>query len=91
MKSYLLQFVVAFGAVATFVSCSKDLAGSSYGDVQKQKYAANFVAKYGEIDANQSWISLLVNVSWLRVVSQPSGLLLWRRVLILVMCRKSSR
>jgi hypothetical protein len=31
------------------------LAGSSYGDVQKQKYAANFVAKYGEIDANQSW------------------------------------
>ena len=55
MKSYLLQFVVAFGAVATFVSCSKDLAGSSYGDVQKQKYAANFIAKYGEIDANQSW------------------------------------
>ena len=55
MKSYLLQFVVAFGAVASFMSCSKDLAGSSYGDVQKQKYAANFVAKYGEIDANQSW------------------------------------
>jgi hypothetical protein len=47
--------VVAFGAVATFMSCSKDLAGSSYEDVQKQKYAANFVAKYGEIDANKSW------------------------------------
>jgi len=55
MKSYLLQFVIAFGAVASFVSCSKDLTGSSYGDVQKQKYAANFVAKYGEIKANQSW------------------------------------
>ncbi len=56
MKSYLLQFVVAFGTVATFMSCSKDLAGSSsYEEVQKQTYAANFVAKYGEIDANQSW------------------------------------
>ena len=55
MKSYLLQFVVALGAVASFMSCSKDLTGSSYGDVQKQKYAANFVAKYGEINANQSW------------------------------------
>ena len=55
MKSCLLQYVVAFGAVASFVSCSKDLTGSSYGDVQKQTYAANFVAKYGEIKANQSW------------------------------------
>ena len=55
MKSYLLQLVVAFGFVATFLSCSKDLANSSYEEVQKQKYVANFVAKYGEIDSNQSW------------------------------------
>ena len=55
MKSNLLKFVVGFGAVITLFSCSKDLTSSSYEDVQKQKYAASFVAKYGEINSNQSW------------------------------------
>ena len=55
MKSNLLKFVVGFSAVITLFSCSKDLTSSSYEDVQKQKYAASFVAKYGEIGSNQSW------------------------------------
>lgn len=55
MKSYLLQFVVGFGAIATLMSCSKDLSNPSYEDVQKQTYAANFVAKYGAISPSQTW------------------------------------
>lgn len=55
MKSNLLQLVVAFGAVATFMSCSKDMTNPSYEEIQKQSYVKSFVAKYGEIDANQTW------------------------------------
>ena len=55
MKSNLLQLVVAFGAVATFMSCSKDMTNPSYEEIQKQSYVTSFVAKYGEIDANQTW------------------------------------
>ena len=56
MKSYLLPLVVACGVVATITSCSKeDYADTSYGDVQKQKYASSFVAKYGEVKSSQSW------------------------------------
>ena len=55
MKNYLLTFVFAFGTVATFMSCSKDMTSLSYEEVQKQTYSANFVAKYGDISPNQSW------------------------------------
>ena len=36
MKNYLLTFVFAFGTVATFMSCSKDMTSLSYEEVQKQ-------------------------------------------------------
>ena len=55
MKSSLLQFVFGLGTVAALMSCSKDLSNPSYGDVQKQTYATNFVAKYGAISPNQNW------------------------------------
>jgi hypothetical protein len=55
MKNYLLPFVVAFGFVATFMSCSTDLDNPSYEEVQKKSFATNFVAKYGQIDPNQTW------------------------------------
>ena len=55
MKNYLLPFVLALGTVATFMSCSKEMTTYTYEDIQKQTYAANFVAKYGEINSNQSW------------------------------------
>lgn len=56
MKGYLLKSVVAFGAIATMMSCSKDVADAGYyEDVQKQNYVSNFIKKYGEIDANKSW------------------------------------
>lgn len=55
MKSYLLQFAVACGAVAAFTACSKEMTGTSYEEVQKQTYATNFVAKYGNISPNQTW------------------------------------
>lgn len=55
MKSSLLQIVVGFSAVATLMSCSKDVSGTSYEEVQKQAYASNFVAKYGAISSSQTW------------------------------------
>lgn len=55
MKSYLLKFVVGFGAVLTLFSCSKDLSNPSYEEIQKQTYAESFVAKYGSISTNQNW------------------------------------
>lgn len=36
-------------------SCSKDWTIPSYEDLQKETYAANFVAKYGAISPNQTW------------------------------------
>ena len=55
MKNYLLPIVLAFGTVATLVSCSKEMTSYTYEDIQKQTYASNFVAKYGEISSSQSW------------------------------------
>jgi len=55
VKSSLLQFVFGLGIVTALMSCSKDLSNPSYGDVQKQTYATNFVAKYGAISPNQNW------------------------------------
>ena len=55
MKNSLLQFVIGFGAIATLMSCSKDLSNPSYEEVQKQTYTANFVAKYGAISPSQTW------------------------------------
>jgi hypothetical protein len=54
-KSSLLQFVVGLGTVTALMSCSKDMYDTSYGDVQKQTYATNFVAKYGPIAPSQTW------------------------------------
>ena len=91
MKNYLLQLVVASATVATFMSCSKDLAGSSYEDVQKQKYAADFVAKYGQIDANQSWdFSTGERQLATRGVTKIKTQVL-KRVSVGEMCRKSRR
>ena len=53
MKSHLLQLVVGVGAVAALMSCSKEL--STYEDMQKQTYAANFTAKYGSVSPDQTW------------------------------------
>lgn len=55
MKNYLLPVALAFGTVVNFMSCSKEMTTITYEDVQKQTYAANFVAKYGEIKSDQSW------------------------------------
>ena len=55
MKNYLLPVALAFGTVLNFMSCSKEMTTITYEDVQKQTYAANFVAKYGEIKSDQSW------------------------------------
>ena len=55
MKSSLLQFVVGVGAVTALMSCSKDFPEYSYGDIQKETYAANFTAKYGTISPSQTW------------------------------------
>ena len=58
MRKILLQSVFALSAVATFVSCSKDIQAinaSAIEEKQKNDYASNFVAKYGAIDPNQSW------------------------------------
>ena len=55
MKGNLLKLVVGFGAVITLFSCSKELSNPSYEEIQKQTYATNFVAKYGQIDPNKSW------------------------------------
>lgn len=55
MKNYLLPVALTFGTVVNFMSCSKEMTTITYEDVQKQTYAANFVAKYGEIKSDQSW------------------------------------
>lgn len=56
MNRILLQLMVGLGAVVTLGSCTKDKdLFHSYEEVQKQKYATNFVAKYGAISPNQSW------------------------------------
>ena len=55
MKNYLLPVALAFGTVLNFMSCSKEMTTITYEDVQKQTYAANFIAKYGEIKSDQSW------------------------------------
>ena len=55
MKNYLLPVALALGTVVNFMSCSKEMTTITYEDVQKQTYAANFVAKYGEIKSDQSW------------------------------------
>ena len=55
MKNYLLTFVVAAFGFAAFTSCTNDIETPSYGDVQKQTYVTNFVAKYGEIAPNKTW------------------------------------
>ena len=55
MKNYLLPVALAFGTVLNFMSCSKEMTTITYEDMQKQTYAANFVAKYGEIKSDQSW------------------------------------
>ncbi len=55
MKAYSFALVAGLGLMATMASCVKEASVPSYEDVQKESYASSFVAKYGQIRANQSW------------------------------------
>lgn len=55
MKKSNLLLAAACSAAVAFTSCSKDLQGTSYFEAQKQSYTANFEAKYGAINPNQTW------------------------------------
>lgn len=55
MKNHSLAFVAGLGILAALASCSKDASLPSYEEVQKQAYADQFQAKYGQISANMSW------------------------------------
>ena len=55
MKNCLLLTAAAFGYLAFVTSCSKEDDFPSYGEVQKNTYTANFVAKYGPISPDQTW------------------------------------
>lgn len=52
-----LSVLFAAGAAVALTSCSKNdlFDSSSLENSQKENYAANFVNKYGAIDANQTW------------------------------------
>ena len=58
MKQFVLLSAVALSSVAALTSCKNDVdlydAAQIESD-QKQIYASNFVAKYGEIKPTQSW------------------------------------
>ena len=58
MKKIVLLSVVALSSAATFMSCKNDVNLFDAGQIeteQKQIYASNFVAKYGDIKSTQSW------------------------------------
>jgi len=54
MKTKSLTIVAVLGLLTAITSCTKDTI-TSYEEAQKLTYAKNFEAKYGRIDANQSW------------------------------------
>ncbi len=55
MKIRSLVLPASLALLATLSSCTKDMSFPTYGESQKEAFAKNFVAKYGEISSNQSW------------------------------------
>ena len=58
MKHFMLISMVALSTAAALTSCGNDFDAFNADQIeadQKQIYASNFVAKYGEIKPTQSW------------------------------------
>jgi outer membrane PBP1 activator LpoA protein len=58
-KLTLTRSIMVLVAGIVIASCSKtdvfEQNQANYGEQQKSEYKANYVAKYGQPDANQSW------------------------------------
>ena len=58
-KLALSRSIMVLAAGIVIASCSKtdvfEQNQANYGEQQKSEYKANYVAKYGQPDANQSW------------------------------------